>query len=54
VVAGFAGFLLLGLGLLGIIGPLVLLAGFGLLARDLRRPGATRPAEHAVAVAGRG
>jgi hypothetical protein len=37
VVAGIAAFLGLGLGPIGVTGPLLLLAGFGLIARDLRR-----------------
>ena len=38
VVAGFAAFLVLGLGWIGVVGPVLVLAGFGLMARDLRRP----------------
>ncbi|WP_328476829.1 hypothetical protein OHA21_22925 [Actinoplanes sp. NBC_00393] len=37
VVAGVVAFLALGLGPIGVTGPLLLLAGFGLIARDLRR-----------------
>ncbi|MBL7262124.1 hypothetical protein [Paractinoplanes lichenicola] len=37
--AGFAGFFLLGLGPIGVAGPLVLVAGFGLMAAALRRTG---------------
>ena len=36
-VAGVVAFLTLGLGWIGVLGPLLLLAAFGLLARDLRR-----------------
>ncbi|MEU4422351.1 hypothetical protein AB0F81_17125 [Actinoplanes sp. NPDC024001] len=44
VVAGIAAFLGLGLGPIGVTGPLLLLAGFGLIARDLRRlPVAEQP-----------
>jgi hypothetical protein len=35
---GLAAFFLLGLGALGVVGPLLLLAGFGLAASVLRRP----------------
>ena len=37
VVAGIVAFLTLGLGPIGVAGPLFLLAGFGLMARDLHR-----------------
>jgi hypothetical protein len=51
VVAGFVAFLGLGLGWLGVVGPVLLLAGFGLLARDLRRPrrAVTEPRSAALA-----
>jgi len=42
VVAGFAGFFLLGLGPIGVVGPLVLVAGFGLMAVALGAPAASR------------
>jgi hypothetical protein len=48
-VAGVVAFLVLGLGWTGVIGPVLLLAAFGLIARDLRRstpsaaPGAAVP-----------
>jgi hypothetical protein len=50
VVAGFASFLVLGLGWSGVVGPMLLLAGFGLLARDLRKPaqGVTAPRQPAL------
>ena len=35
--AGLAGFFLLGLGPIGVVGPLLLLAGFGLAARGINR-----------------
>lgn len=37
--AGFAGFFLLGLGPVGVVGPLILVGGFGLIATALRRTG---------------
>ncbi|MCO8275426.1 hypothetical protein M1L60_33075 [Actinoplanes sp. TRM 88003] len=42
VVAGFAGFFLLGLGPIGVVGPLVLVAGFGSMAVALGTPTPTR------------
>lgn len=42
VVAGFAGFFLLGLGPIGVVGPLVLVAGFGLIAVALGAPATSR------------
>ncbi|MFU8874468.1 hypothetical protein [Micromonospora sp. SL4-19] len=39
VAAGLAAFFMLGLGLLGVVGPLLLLVGFGLAARKLMRTG---------------
>jgi hypothetical protein len=54
-VAGIAAFLLLGLGWVGVVGPVLLLVAFGLLARDLRRgaadPAATEPVETVPAAA---
>ncbi|MBW6435519.1 hypothetical protein KZ829_17405 [Actinoplanes hulinensis] len=44
VVAGIVAFLGLGLGPIGVTGPLLLLAGFGLMARDLARSPAPAPA----------
>ncbi len=40
-VAGVVAFLVLGLGWIGVLGPVLLLAAFGLLARDLRRRAAS-------------
>ncbi|MGK5679729.1 hypothetical protein [Actinoplanes sp. URMC 104] len=48
VVAGFAAFLSLGLGPVGVVGPLVLVAGFGLMAAALRRTPAGVPAVEPV------
>jgi hypothetical protein len=49
-VAGIAAFLVLGLGWTGVIGPVLLLAAFGLMGRDLNRAAATAPAAPAPAV----
>ncbi len=50
-VAGIAAFVLLGLGWTGVVGPVLLLVAFGVLARDLhRRPAATAPADPVPAV----
>jgi hypothetical protein len=43
IVAGVIGFLGLGLGPAGAIGPALMLAGFGLIAHDRRRPATTAP-----------
>jgi hypothetical protein len=52
VVAGFAGFLVLGLGWVGVIGPVLVLLGFGLLERDPRRSGRGVPERPSTAPAG--
>ncbi len=54
-VAGIAAFLLLGLGWIGVVGPVLLLVAFGLLARDLHRrdaaPGVSPESAEAVPAA---
>jgi hypothetical protein len=52
VVAGFVGFLVLGLGWTRVIGPVLVLIGFALMERDLRRVEAGTGAPRGVALAG--
>jgi hypothetical protein len=52
VVAGFAGFFVLGLGWTRVIGPALVVAGFALMERDLRRKVVGAGASRGVALAG--